>query len=68
MPSTFVEIEGFRKMVDGIVETLQKASPTFKGLATPERAVRLMLDVIEKAGPESSGSSLSQHGNNNEWL
>ncbi|KLO11374.1 NAD-binding protein [Schizopora paradoxa] len=61
------QIEEMKKMFDGIVSSLQKAVPTFEGLATPERAVTLMLEVIEKAEPGSSRSFLSQYGNK-EWL
>ena len=58
------ELEGFKAMV----AQFKKYAPEWDGIPlTPETSVKLMRDVIEKAGPKDSGTFLSQYGNQ-KWL
>ena len=56
-------IEGYKEMVG----KFKRYAPEWDGAITPETAVRLVRDVIDKAKPEDSGALLSQFGNDR-WL
>ena len=62
--ATAEELEGFAKMV----ALFKTQAPDWDGLPlTPETSVRLMREVIAKAGPQESGAFVSQYGNQ-KWL
>ncbi|KAI0695678.1 short-chain dehydrogenases/reductase [Cerioporus squamosus] len=63
-PPTPEEIEGYKAMV----KQFQKYAPDWDGAPlTPETSVKLMRDVIAKAGPKDTGAFISQYGNQR-WL
>ena len=59
----------FVKMVDNIVDIVKRAArPDWEAeSSTPEKAIELVLDVIERATPADSGKFMSQLGNQ-VWL
>ena len=62
--ATAEELEGFAKMV----ALFKTQAPDWDGLPlTPETSVKLMREVIAKAGPQESGAFVSQYGNQ-KWL
>ena len=59
----------FVKMVDNIVDIVKRAARPDWGAepSTPEKAIELVLDIIERATPADSGKFMSQFGNQ-VWL
>jgi hypothetical protein len=56
------------KLYDKMIAEIKKIAPDFERPLTPEESVKLQLEVIKNVTVKDSGTLISHHGDNKNWL
>ena len=55
-------------MFNAMMAAVRKVKSDFQGPISPEKSVKMQLDVINNLTIKESGAFLSHYGNTTEWL